>query len=101
MSPWVNGNSRTSTPAWRKIRRQAIIRDGNACTRCGADGRQVQLFCDHIIPVAEGGTDTLDNATMLCGPCHQPKTRSEAARGRQRRAARRYRPTEQHPGLSS
>lgn len=86
---WTRGNSRTSTPAWRTIRRQALIRDGNQCTQCGADGRTTRLECDHIIPVAEGGTDTLDNARMLCLDCHAPKTRAETARGRARKSPRR------------
>lgn len=97
--PWANGGTtRTSTPHWRNIRRQTIIRDGNQCANCGADGRIVQLECDHIIPVTEGGPDNLDNAQLLCKPCHQPKTQAEAARGRRRRTQHAHHPAEQHPG---
>lgn len=76
------GTSRTSTAQWKRIRSQARTRDGNRCVQCGADGRTTQLFCDHITPVAEGGTDTLSNAQMLCKSCHDPKTQAEAQRGR-------------------
>ena len=35
---------------------------------------------DHIIPVAEGGGETsLDNFQTLCVPCHQRKTKQQAA----------------------
>lgn len=97
---WQNGGtSRTSTPQWRKIRAQCIARDGNRCSRCGADGAEVPLECDHIVNVARGGTDTLDNAAMLCQPCHKLKTNAEAAEGRRARHASRKRPTPRHPGL--
>ncbi|MCA4996271.1 HNH endonuclease [Tsukamurella tyrosinosolvens] len=97
---WPNGgDSRTSTPQWRRIRTQCIARDGNQCSRCGADGTYTPLECDHIINVARGGTDTLDNATMLCGPCHATKTRDESVAGLRARAARGRHPSDKHPGL--
>lgn len=74
--------SRTGTTTWRRIRQQAIARDGNRCTQCGADGRHVPLVCDHIVPVSQGGHDTLANARMLCEACHRPKTQAEARAGR-------------------
>lgn len=87
---WTSGgNSRTSSPAWRQLRRTAITTYGNHCNNCGADGRTTRLELDHIIPVAEGGQDTLDNAQLLCTVCHTPKTQAEAARGRARRSGRR------------
>lgn len=94
--PWVNGGaSRTSSTAWRTLKRKAIAVFGNECARCGADGRQVRLELDHVVPVAEGGEDTLENAQLLCDDCHKPKTQREAARGRARRKTRR--PRRVHP----
>lgn len=92
---WVNGSNRTADPAWRALKRKAIRAFGNYCARCEADGDEVQLELDHITPVAEGGTDTLDNTQLLCRSCHQPKTQAEAARGRARRSP--HRPPRQHP----
>ena len=43
---------------------------------------------DHIVPVAEGGTDGLDNLQWVCPSCHAEKSRREAARGISRRVAR-------------
>ncbi|MGW0087840.1 HNH endonuclease [Streptomyces sp. NPDC003328] len=61
--------------AWdRAIRPRALARDGFACVQCGAhEGLEV----DHVVPVAQGGTWTLDNAQTLCEPCHLVKTQSD------------------------
>lgn len=91
------GTDRTATAAWKRIRRDALERDGHRCVKCGWD--QGPFEVDHIQTTAEGGTDTLDNAQTLCTHCHQQKTAAEAARGRARRAARGRHPTEKHPGL--
>lgn len=98
--PWQRGGpSRTSTPQWRRLRREVVARDGNHCSRCGESGERRPLQLDHIVPVAEGGTDTLANARLLCTPCHTPKTQAESARAKARRAARRRLPPTPHPGL--
>lgn len=94
---WTNGgNSRTSTTTWKAIRRAALKRADNRCQQCGASN--TPLYCDHITPTAEGGHDHLDNARILCHPCHTPKTRAETARGIARRTARRQLPQKPHPG---
>lgn len=95
---WGKGDPRTSSTSWRRLRRAVIIRDGNRCTQCGADGRQVRLDLDHRLNVARGGTDTLDNARLLCRPCHQPKTQAEARAGIAAKQARLTLPDEPHPG---
>jgi 5-methylcytosine-specific restriction protein A len=41
---------------------------------------------DHVVPLADGGTNTLDNLRTLCVPCHRAIT-SEWRRTRTRRAA--------------
>lgn len=33
---------------------------------------------DHTIPLAEGGSNKLDNLQLLCSTCHKTKTRDEA-----------------------
>ena len=76
--------SRTSTNTWRTIAAAARIRDHNQCVHCGADGTTTRLECDHITNHANGGTDTLTNAQMLCTPCHRTKTQAEANAGRQK-----------------
>lgn len=53
---------------WPAIRERVWVRDGHACTRCGADDRTLQAH--HVIPRSAGGPDTLDNLVTLCRPCH-------------------------------
>jgi 5-methylcytosine-specific restriction endonuclease McrA len=44
---------------------------------------------DHIIPVAEGGTDHISNHAGACAHCHRIKSKREAAHGNRRAAAAR------------
>lgn len=94
---WGAGHPRTSTAAWRRLRTQALARDGHACRGCGA--HDVRLEIDHIVNGKTGGTDHLDNLQSLCIPCHKAKTAREAAAARRARAARGRRIPERHPGL--
>ncbi|MDV7089481.1 HNH endonuclease [Rhodococcus opacus] len=96
---WGSGDPRTSTAAWRALRKQITTRDGNQCRQCGTSGTVAALELDHITNVKEGGTDHPTNAQLLCQPCHTRKTHNEAARGRQRKRARLKLPTQRHPGL--
>lgn len=79
------------------LRRRILRRDGHACQRCGAQG--VPLEVNHIIGLADGGTNHPDNLESLCVACHAPETRAQTARGHARRAAAGRLPTERHPGL--
>ena len=40
---------------------------GNACSQCGCTK---EIEAHHIVPVASGGKDTLDNLQLLCRICH-------------------------------
>ena len=44
------------------------VRDGFTCRDCGAFG--VPIVAHHVIPLAEGGADTMGNMLTLCAPCH-------------------------------
>jgi 5-methylcytosine-specific restriction endonuclease McrA len=56
---------------WASLRANALARDRRRCTRCGARGRRVELHVHHIVPLARGGRNALDNLTTLCRDCHQ------------------------------
>jgi 5-methylcytosine-specific restriction endonuclease McrA len=43
---------------------------GKTCNYCGEVGNEV----DHIIELAAGGDNTLDNLQILCKQCHKAKT---------------------------
>lgn len=83
-----------SSGRWRSLKKQVARRDNGCCYVCGGepdDGETLQL--DHIRPVAEGGSPAdLDNLGLIhADPCHADKSKREAARGNQRRRARRGR----------
>lgn len=73
----------------------ALRRYGRKCYICGAIG--VPLERDHITPVAEGGTDDLDNCAPICKPCHKTKSTRERVRGYRAKQAKAKRPAEKHP----
>lgn len=74
---WARTSARNLTRdrAWeRTIRPRALARDRFACVLCG---EREGLEVDHVIPIAQGGTWTLENAQTLCKPCHRGKTLRE------------------------
>ena len=91
--------SGTRHPLPATTRRRILERDNHTCQQChGTQCGNLDLRVDHIIPIAEGGTDADENLqTLGQTPCHDNKTRNEIARGKQRRSTNRPKPT--HPGL--
>lgn len=55
------------------VRFEVFKRDGFCCVYCGAHPPAVILHIDHIHPVAEGGTNDLDNLITACAPCNLGK----------------------------
>jgi HNH endonuclease len=45
-------------------------RDGGRCRQCGSTQ---ELHYDHVIPWSQGGTNTVANIQLLCGPCNRRK----------------------------
>lgn len=58
----------------RHLRVQVLARDGYRCLMCGRSNGEVRLEVDHVIPVADGGTDELDNLATLCRDCNAGKS---------------------------
>jgi 5-methylcytosine-specific restriction protein A len=96
LPPEGPGRHHSSTRGWRRTRALVLTRDGGRCS-CGAPALEV----DHVVPVAEGGTDEAWNLRAICPPCHKIKTQEEAKRGRRVAADRSRRPVEKHPGIVS
>jgi hypothetical protein len=61
-------------PLSQHVRVQVLARDKYRCLMCGRDKSEVSLEVDHVIPVAEGGTDELSNLATLCRPCNNGKS---------------------------
>ncbi len=102
---WQRGATRARTPEWKALVRQARRELPLMCQATGrteaqvkADGERLEL--DHIIPVAEGGTNTIGNLQWLSSSAHQAKTKAEWRRAMQRRRARRHLPAKKHPGAA-
>lgn len=75
-SPEPTRLSSTSTRSGRttlSVRKRFFVlkRDLYCCRLCKATG--VRLEVDHIVPVARGGSDALDNLQALCIPCNRGK----------------------------
>lgn len=56
-----------------KTRFEVFKRDGFACTYCGGHPPSVVLHVDHVIPVASGGLNDIDNLTTSCEACNLGK----------------------------
>ena len=59
---------------WEYIRKdmapKVFANNGAICDRCGATNK---LTIDHIIPLARGGTNDLENLQVLCQSCNSSK----------------------------
>ena len=60
--------------AWERVRnersRLVFKRDEHCCSSCGSTE---YLEIDHIIPLARGGSNELDNLQILCRSCNRRK----------------------------
>ncbi|MHA1851443.1 MAG: HNH endonuclease [Candidatus Thorarchaeota archaeon] len=59
-------------------KQQVFVRNGGKCVRCG---RQEDLHFDRVIPVKEGGDDSLGNLQLLCKNCNPLKGRGLVKHG--------------------
>ena len=57
----------------KKIRFEVFKRDSFTCQYCGRKAPDVILECDHITPVAEGGTNDFLNLITACRDCNRGK----------------------------
>lgn len=56
---------------WAVLRAAVFKRDNYACTYCGS---QIDLHCDHVVPLIQGGASTMGNLTTACRPCNSGKS---------------------------
>lgn len=78
-------------PLSKRIRFEVFKRDKFACQYCGRKAPDVVLQADHIVAVANGGTDTLLNLVTSCDSCNSGKSsvplNDESAVEKQRKQA--------------
>ncbi len=60
-------------PMSKKLRFEVFKRDGFKCQYCGAHPPTAILEPDHIKPVADGGTNDMDNLVTACFNCNRGK----------------------------
>jgi len=58
----------------KKLRFMILERDKYRCRICGKSANETKLEVDHKVPVAKGGTDSLDNLWTLCIDCNRGKS---------------------------
>lgn len=61
----------------KKIRFEVFKRDKFTCQYCGKSSPDVVLEVDHIVPVAEGGTNDIENLITACFDCNRGKGKRE------------------------
>ncbi|MYC07030.1 MAG: HNH endonuclease [Chloroflexi bacterium] len=71
---------RTDTNRRRRVslakKLQVLERDNYRCVYCDADLRIVEANIDHIISVADGGGNSIENLQATCWECNQYKGES-------------------------
>ena len=62
-------------PISARVKRLVRMRDGNTCRNCAvrASAPGVVMHIDHVIPLAEGGTNAPSNLQLLCAKCNLAK----------------------------
>lgn len=68
---WKLCPDRPPAAEWAEIRLSIFERDDYTCTYCGERGGKLE--CDHIVPVAKGGSHRSDNLTTACFACNRSK----------------------------
>lgn len=60
-------------PIGKKMRFEVFKRDAFSCQYCGAHPPDSILHVDHIVPVALGGGNEIENLITACAPCNLGK----------------------------
>lgn len=58
----------------KRLRFEVLKRDGFRCRYCGANAASTLLHVDHVVPIAEGGTDDPENLVAACADCNLGKS---------------------------
>lgn len=57
----------------KRLRFEVLKRDGFRCRYCGLGTVATLLHVDHVVPVAEGGSDAPENLITACAECNLGK----------------------------
>ena len=56
----------------KKMRYEVLARDGGTCVLCRSQDKRLEV--DHIVPLAQGGSDAIENLQTLCIDCNRGKS---------------------------
>lgn len=56
---------------WAALREQVFARDNYTCQYCDVQGGDLE--CDHVVAIADGGTNELGNLATACAACNRNK----------------------------
>ncbi|WP_367269354.1 HNH endonuclease [Rhodococcus rhodochrous] len=85
---WGQGSGRTGTSQWRNIRAAVLQRDARICQLKYSGCTRRASEVDHIVSVADGGSDSVHNGRAVCTSCHKVQTQRQAAAARRRQRAK-------------
>lgn len=78
-------------PLTRSQIAEITLRQQGKCLRCDERldfATKGAVIDEHLVPLADGGTNETDNRAFFCRPCAKPKTAKEARdRGKSKRIA--------------
>jgi 5-methylcytosine-specific restriction endonuclease McrA len=78
--PWMERYG-ISGSRWQKVRAARIAAANNRCQRCHKRYKDAALQIDHI---GDRKDHSVRNTKVLCKPCHDIRTKAQAAEGRRR-----------------
>jgi len=58
----------TWPPDWEERKRMLIRENGSICSHCD---KEADVYLLHDIPIFEGGTNALDNLSLICAKCYR------------------------------
>lgn len=70
----TDGDAQKRKGIGKRLRFEILKRDGFRCLYCGATPATSLLHVDHVVPVAEGGTNDPANLVTSCSGCNLGKS---------------------------
>lgn len=82
---WGTTKGKRLTGRHNQKARKALFDQEPLCRECQKQGIvRIATIRDHVVPLAFGGAEHPDNEQPMCGPCHDAKSKAEAAEGMRR-----------------
>ena len=57
----------------QSVRKYVLQRNNYQCQSCGKKNTETKLNIDHIVALANGGSNDISNLQVLCSKCNQKK----------------------------